>query len=109
MQLAAEILHSLWYDGAASGLRLERRLGRSASAIMECLEDLMQNNYVYLHWPSPDGALQSVYYLTWWLRRAIRKILQASPRYRMRIWWELLCREEAGLPNLDAIANGAPS
>jgi hypothetical protein len=27
----------------------------------------------------------------------------------MRLWWELLCREEAGLPNPERIAHVAPS
>ncbi len=103
LRLQAEILHSLWYEGAASALRLERRLGRPAAVIMECLQELMDKHYLYIHWPSTEGALQSVYYLRWWLRRAIRQILKDSPRYRMRLWWELLHREEAGLPNPESV------
>lgn len=109
LQLQAEILHSLWYEGAASALRLADRLGRPAAVIMECLQELSDKHYLYIHWPSTEGALQSVYYLRWWLRRAIRQILKDSSRYRMRLWWELLRREEAGLPNPERIANVAPS
>lgn len=109
LQLQAEILHSLWYEGAASALRLARRLGRSSDLILECLQELTDKHYLYVHWPSTEGALQSVYYLRWWLRRAIRQMLKESPRYRMRLWWELLCREEAGLPNPERVLNVAPS
>ncbi|MCI2430843.1 hypothetical protein LM602_07205 [Candidatus Acetothermia bacterium] len=109
LQLQADILHSLWYEGAASALRLADRLGRSSDLILECLQDLTDRHYIYIHWPSTEGALQSVYYLRWWLRRAICQILKDSPRYRMRLWWELLCREEAGLPNPERIAHVAPS
>lgn len=99
LQLEAEILHSLWHDGAASVIRLEHRLGRSSSELMECLDDLIAKKYIYLHWPSPEGSLKSVYYLTTGLRRTIANMLKDVPRYRMKVFWELLCREEAGLPN----------
>lgn len=109
LQLQAEILHSLWYDGAASALRLERRLGRPCALILDCLQDLTNREYLYIHWPSPESASHSVYYLRWWLRRAIRQMLKDSPRYRMRLWWELVCREESGLPNPERIVNVSPS
>ncbi len=101
LQLEAELLYSLWYDGAASILRLEQRLGRPATALLEGIEDLMRRGYVYLHWPSSLDPLQSVYYLTTKLRKKIAAMLKETPRYRMRVFWELLCREEEGLPPRD--------
>jgi hypothetical protein len=103
LQLEAELLHSLWYDGAASVLRLERRLGRPSAELLEGLEDLMRREYVYLHWPSLQNPLQSVYYLTTKLRKKISAMLKETPRHRMKVFWELLCREEEGLPPRDLL------
>lgn len=103
LQLEAELLHSLWYDGAASVLRLEQRLGRPAADLLEGLEDLMRKEYVYVHWPSLYNPLQSVYYLTTKLRKRITAMLKDAPCYRMKIFWELLCREQEGLPQRDLL------
>jgi len=103
LQLEAELLHSLWYDGAASVVRLERRLGRSPTDLLEGIEDLVRRDYVYLHWPSPQSPLHSVYYLTTRLRKKIAAMLKDTRRHRMKIFWELLCREEEGLPNRDIL------
>lgn len=103
LQLEAELLHSLWYDGAASVLRLERRLGRPSAELLEGLEDLMRKEYVYVHWPSLYNPLQSVYYLTTKVRKRIAAMLKDAPRYRMKIFWELLCREQEGLPQRDIL------
>ena len=103
LQVEAELLHSLWYDGAASVLRLERRLGRPPSELLEGLEDLMRREHVYLLWPSLHSPLQSVYYLTTKMRKRIAAMLKETPRYRMRVFWELLCREQEGLPQRDIL------
>lgn len=103
LQLEAELLHSLWYDGAASVIRLEQRLGRPSIDVLEGIEDLMRREYVYLHWPSPQSPLQSVYYLTTKLRKKIAAMLREAPRHRMRVFWELLRREEEGLPPRDVL------
>ncbi len=103
LQLEAELLHSLWYDGAASVLRLEQRLGRPCAELLEGLEDLIRREYVYLHWPALQNPLQSVYYLTTKLRKKIAAMLKDTPRYRMKLFWELLCREEEGLPSRDTL------
>lgn len=107
LQLEAELLHSLWYDGAASVLQLERRLGHPSAELLEGLEDLMRKEYVYVHWPSLYSPLQSVYYLTTKVRKRIAAMLTNTPRYRMKIFWELLCREQEGLPPRDIL--NAPS
>ncbi len=103
LELEAELLQSLWRDGAASVLRLEQRLGRPAAELLEGLEDLMRKEYVYLHWPSLYNPLQSVYYLTTKLRKRIAAMLKDTPRYRMKVFWELLCREQEGLPPRDIL------
>lgn len=103
LRLEAELLHSLWYDGAASVLRLEQRLGRPSAELLEGIEDLMRREYVYLHWPSLHNPLQSVYYLTTKLRKKITAMLKETPRHRMKVFWELLCREEEGLPPRDIL------
>ncbi len=103
LQLEAELLYSLWYDGAASVLRLEQRLGRPSAELLEGLEDLMRREYVYLLWPSLTSPLQSVYYLTTKLRKRIAAMLKETPRHRMRVFWELLRREEEGLPARDIL------
>jgi len=103
LRLEAELLHSLWHDGAASVLRLEQRLGRPPDELLEGLEDLMHRGYVYLHWPALQDPLQSVYYLTTKVRKKIAEMFKETPRYRMKIFWELLCREEEGLPPRDLL------
>jgi DNA-binding MarR family transcriptional regulator len=103
LQVEAELLYSLWYDGAASVVRLEQRLGRPSTELLEALEDLIRRGYVYLHWPSLTSPLQSVYYLTTRLRKKIAAMLKETPRYRMKVFWELLCREEEGLPPRDIL------
>ncbi len=103
LRLEAELLYSLWYDGAASVLRLEQRVGRPSAELLEAIEDLMRRGYVYLHWPSLHNPLQSVYYLTTKLRKRIAAMLKETPRHRMKVFWELLCREEEGLPPRDIL------
>jgi hypothetical protein len=103
LQLKAELLHSFWYDGAASVFRLERRLGRPSTDLLEGIEDLMRTDYVYVHWPSPESPLKSVYYLTSRLRKRIAAMLTETPRHRMKVFWELLRREEEGLPHRDIL------
>lgn len=103
LQLEAELLHSLWHDGAASVARLERRLGRPQADLAESLEDLMRKDYVYIHWPSLENPVHSVYYLTTRLRKKIAAMLKETPRHRMRVFWELLCREEEVLPPRDIL------
>ncbi len=103
LQLEAELLHSLWHDGAASVARLERRLGRPQADLVESLEDLMRKDYVYIHWPSLEDPVRSVYYLTTRLRKKIASVLKDTPRHRMKVFWELLRREEEGLPNRDIL------
>lgn len=103
LQMEAELLHSFWYDGAASVIRLERRLGRPSADLLVGIEDLIHKDCIYVHWPSPESRLRSVYYLTTKLRKKIAAALKDTPRYRMKIFWELLCREEEGLPHRDIL------
>ncbi len=97
-RIEAEILHSLWQEGASNTHVLITRLGIIRPVLEECLDELIGKEWVYRHWESPDDERATVFYLTERARRVFRAALAGNPRYRMKTLWDALKREEAGLP-----------
>ena len=99
-RLEAQILHSLWQEGASSLNALRSRLGILNSVLDECLDELVMRRWVYRLWESPQDTQATVFYLTERTRKIFRAAIGASSRYRMKLLWESLKREEGGLPKI---------
>jgi len=94
LNIEAEILRYLWYEGQATPLALSGVLGRSLPILHRCLEDLTNRGCIYRFWPSPQGEDVSVYCLTRRFRRVIEGALRHYSRYKLRSFWDALKREE---------------
>jgi DNA-binding MarR family transcriptional regulator len=101
-RIKAEILHSLWQEGASSFHKLIKRLGIVNSIMCECLDDLIVRKWVYRLWESPIDEQATVFYLTERTRKIFRKAVADNPRYRMKRFWEALKREDGGLPKVSS-------
>ena len=99
-RIEAEILHSLWQEGASSFNALIGRLGIFNSVLEECLDELVMRKWVYRLWETPQDERATVFYLTERTRKIFRAAIGASPRYRMKLLWECLKREEGRLPTI---------
>jgi predicted ArsR family transcriptional regulator len=94
LDVEAEILRHLWYEGQATPRSLAGALQQTLPVLRDCLQDLTQRGLVFEFLLSPQSRDDSIYCLT---RRAIRKIqkaLQGYSRYRLRSFWEALRREQ---------------
>jgi hypothetical protein len=100
-RIEAEILHSLWQEGASNFRKLIKRLGMAHSDLLaECLEELVMRKWVYRLWECPDNDEATVFYLTERTRKIFRKAVGENPRYRMKHFWEALKREDSGAAHL---------
>lgn len=94
LDIEAEILRHLWYEGHATPVVLAGMLNQSLPLMHHCLEELIRRRCVYLFFPSPDGRDTSIYCLT---RRAHRKLhgsLKGYSRYKLKSFWDALRRDE---------------
>jgi predicted ArsR family transcriptional regulator len=94
LNIEAEILRHLWYEGQATPLALSEALRRSLPILYECLEDLSRRGFIYQFWPAPQGRDLSVYRLTHQTQSVIQKELQGYSRYKLKSFWDALKREE---------------
>ncbi len=100
-RIEAEILQSLWQEGASSFHKLIKRLGLAHSALLEeCVDQLVMRKWVYRLWECPDNNEATVFYLTERTRKIFRKAVAENPRYRMKHFWEALKREDGGAANI---------
>ena len=94
------ILHHLWTRGASSLRRVAETLNLSVDMAESCIDELTSRRFAYELWPSPEGKLYSVYFLTGWFSRMLREEFNDSSRYKMEVLWLALQREQGGLPSL---------
>lgn len=94
LDIQAEVLRHLWYEGKATPRVLARVLGRSLPALDECLDDLVRRGFIFQFIRSPQGHHASIYCLTQRTRRKIEKALADCSRYRLKSFWDNLMREQ---------------
>lgn len=94
LDVQAEILRHLWYEGHATPARLAGVLGQSRPSLYEGLDELLNNGVIFQFLRSPKGRDVSVYCLTRKTRSRIEKLLQGYSRYRLKSVWNALKREQ---------------
>lgn len=94
LDVKAEILRHLWYEGQATPEGLVDAFRYDRDVLQSCLEDLAHRGLIFEFLLSPRGPDHSVYCLT---RRATRRIqgaLRGYSRYKLKSFWEALKQEQ---------------
>jgi len=94
LEIEAEILRHLWYEGQATPAVLCAMLNQSLSVMYYCLEDLVRRRCVYQFFLSPEGQDSSVYCLTRRAQRKLQEALRGYSRYKLKSFWDALKRDE---------------
>jgi len=94
LDIEAEILRYLWYEGRATPLALAGKLQKSLPVLYDCLEDLARRECVFEFLPSYQRPDASIYCLTRRAYRTIQKALRGYSRYKLKSFWDALKREE---------------
>ncbi len=93
LDIEAEILRHIWYEGKATPHLLSGALHHNAAVIDLCLKDLIDRGCVYQFWLSPQGHDFSVYCLTKRVQRRLKEALKDFSRYKLKNFWLSFNRE----------------
>ncbi len=96
LDVEAEILRHLWYEGKATPTALSEALGpeRDLSLLHEGIEDLAARGLIFEFIMAPQAGEESIYCLTRRAHRRIQEALRGYNRYRLRGFWDALRYEQ---------------
>lgn len=96
IDVEAEILRYLWYEGKATPTALFKALGpeRDPPLLHEGIEDLAARGLIFEFIVAPEAGQESIYCLTRRAHRRIQEALRGYNRYRLRAFWEALRYEQ---------------
>ena len=93
IDVEAEILRYLWYEGKATPNALAEALRQELPLLYEGIEDLTKRGLIFEFLVAPQAG-ESIYCLTRRAHRRIQKALQGHNRYRLRTFWDALRYEQ---------------
>ncbi len=102
LNVKAEILRHLWYEGQATPEGLVGALHRDRDVLHGCLEDLVHRGLIFEFLLSPQNPNRSVYCLTRRATRRIQQALRGYTRYRLKCFWDALKQERRLLDSIMA-------
>lgn len=90
LDVEAEILRYLWYEGKATPTALLEALGpeRDLPLLREGIEDLEERGLIFEFIIAPQAGEESIYCLTRRAHRRIQEALRGYTRYRLRGLWD---------------------
>lgn len=94
LDIEAEILRHLWYEGKANPNTLSIELEQDPNVIEVCLNDLVDRACVYRFFEIPEDDDHSIYCLTKRSHKRLQLALRGFGRYRLRSFWMSFTRED---------------
>ena len=98
IDVEAEILRYLWYEGKATPTALFEALGPERDLplplLHEGIEDLAARGLIFEFIMAPQAGEESIYCLTRRAHRRIQEALRGYHRYRLRAFWDALRYEQ---------------
>jgi len=94
LDIEAEILRSIWYEGKATPDDLSRELNQDPLMIDTCLDDLVQRNCIFQYFKPESGHDDAIYCLTKRANRKLERSLVDYDRYKLRAFWLSFARDD---------------
>ena len=94
LDIEAEILRHIWYEGKASPSNLSIELEQDPNIVCSCLDDLVTRACVYEFVEAPEDGDNSIYCLTKRAKLKLHDALKGFGRYKLKTFWMSFNRED---------------